>query len=101
MVNVTTFYSPQPLLIDMDYIIIERHLFDALIRGVCECRSILDSALSTICYDRNGWIDNHSAQIILQRSNRTMQSLRSSGKIGYSIIDGKVYVRHVRFSEQY
>lgn len=75
----------------MDYIMIERHLFDALVRGVRECRSILDSALSAICCIRNGWIDNHSALSILQRSNRTMQSLRSSGRIGYSIIDGKVF----------
>ena len=84
-------YSPKNLLIDMDYIMIERHLFDALVRGVRECRSILDSALSAICRTRVGWIDNHSAQTILQRSNRTMQSLRSSGRIGYSIIDGKVF----------
>lgn len=84
-------YSPKNLLIDMDYIMIERHLFDALVRGVRECRSILDSALSAMCCTRLSWIDNHSAQTILQRSNRTMQSLRSSGRIGYSIIDGKVF----------
>lgn len=46
----------------MDYIMIERHLFNALVRGVRECRSILDSALSAICHIRVGWIDNHSAQ---------------------------------------
>lgn len=75
----------------MDYIMIERHLFDALVRGVHECRSLLDTALSATCCNLKGWIDNHSAQTILQRSNRTMQSLRSSGRIGYSIIDGKVF----------
>ena len=91
MVNVTAFYSHTKLLIDMDYIMIERHLFDALVRGVRECRSVLDSALSAACCHRNGWVDNNSAQTILQRSTRTMQSLRSSGRIGYSIIDGKVF----------
>lgn len=75
----------------MDYVMIERHLFDALIRGVRECRSALDAALSAVGYNRNGWVDNSSAQAILQRSTRTMQSLRSSGRIGYSIIDGKVF----------
>ena len=75
----------------MDYIMIERHLFDALVRGVRECRSVLDDALSVVGYHRNGWVDNNSAQAILQRSTRTMQSLRSSGRIGYSIIDGKVF----------
>lgn len=75
----------------MDYIMMERHLFDALIRGVRECRSVLGAALSAISYYRNGWVDNGSAQSILNRSTRTMQSLRSSGRIGYSIIDGKVF----------
>ena len=75
----------------MDYVMIERHLFDALLRGVRECRSAIDAVLSAIGYHRNGWVDNNSAQTILQRSTRTMQSLRSSGRIGYSIIDGKVF----------
>lgn len=30
----------------MDYVMIERHLFDALLRGVRECCSALDAALS-------------------------------------------------------
>lgn len=75
----------------MDYIMIERHMFDALARVVRECRSILDASLTATGCNLKGWIDNHSAQIILQKSNRTMQSLRSSGRIGYSIIDGKVF----------
>ncbi len=75
----------------MDYIMIERSLFDALVRGVRECRSALEKALSGIGFQRSGWVDNTTAQLILQRSTRTMQSLRSSGRIGYSIIDGKVF----------
>lgn len=55
----------------MDYVMIERHLFDALLRGVRECRSALDAALSAVGYHRNGWVDNNSAQAILQRSTRT------------------------------
>lgn len=75
----------------MYYVMIERHLFDALVRGVHECRSVLDTALSAVCPHRICWVDNNSAQVILHRSTRTMQSLRSSGRIGYSIIDGKVF----------
>lgn len=75
----------------MDYIMIERTLFDALVRGVRECRSTLSTALSAIVINRKGWIDNATAQTILQRSTRTMQSLRSSGRIGYSIVEGKVF----------
>lgn len=75
----------------MEFIMIERTLFDALVRGVRECRTTLTAALSAIGITRNGWVDNTSAQSILQRSTRTMQSLRSSGRIGYSIIEGKVF----------
>lgn len=91
MVNVTIYLFTAKPYIDMDYVMIERHLFDALLRGVREYRSALDAALSAVGYHRNGWVDNSSAQAILQRSTRTMQSLRSSGRIGYSIIDGKVF----------
>lgn len=75
----------------MDFIMIERTLFDALVRGVRECRSTLSTALSAIGINRRGWVDNATAQTILQRSTRTMQSLRSSGRIGYSLIEGKVF----------
>ncbi len=75
----------------MDYIMIERSLFDALVRGVRECRSTLEKVLSGIGLHQRGWVDNNTAQLILQRSSRTMQSLRSSGRIGYSIIEGKVF----------
>lgn len=75
----------------MEFIMIERTLYDAPVRGVRECRTTLTSVLSAIGATRNGWVDNASAQSILQRSTRTMQSLRSSGRIGYSIIEGKVF----------
>ncbi len=75
----------------MDYIMIERTMFDALVRGVRECRSTLENALYSIGIRPSGWVDNNTAQLILQRSSRTMQSLRSSGRIGYSIIEGKVF----------
>ena len=75
----------------MDYIMVERSLFDALVRGVREYRSALEKALSAIGCQLSGRVDNHTAQLIIQRSTRTMQSLRSSGRIGYSIVDGEVF----------
>ena len=75
----------------MDYIMTDRTLFDTLVRGVRECRFALEKALSAIGCQRSGWVDNHTAQLILQRSIRTMQSLRSSGRIGYSIVDRTVF----------
>ena len=47
----------------MDYVMIERHLFDALVRGVRECCSALDTALSPVGCHRNGWVDNNSTQV--------------------------------------
>lgn len=40
---------------------------------------------------RQEWIDNHSAQAILYRSQRSMVMLRTEGKIGYTLIEGKVF----------
>ena len=37
------------------------------------------------------WVDNESAQSILKLGLRSMQTMHSSGKIGYSIIDGKFF----------
>ncbi len=70
---------------------IERAVFDAFVRGVRECRSTLEKNLSGIGLRPSGWVDNNTVQLILQRSTRTMQSLRSSGSIGYSIIEGKIF----------
>ncbi len=37
------------------------------------------------------WVDNNVAQSMLRLGTRSLQTMRSSGKIGYSIIDGKVF----------
>ncbi len=46
---------------------IERTMFNALVRGVRECRSTLEKALSGIGLRPSGWVDNNTAQLILQR----------------------------------
>ena len=75
----------------MEYITIERSVFDAMVATLAECRSILGKAIRRLSGNEREWIDNISAQSILRRSQRGMTLLRMEGKIGYSIIEGKVY----------
>lgn len=76
----------------MEYITIERGVYDAMVSTLAECRSILAKAIRHLSgNERQEWIDNISAQSILRRSQRGMTLLRMEGKIGYSIIEGKVY----------
>lgn len=76
----------------MEYVTIERSVYEAMVATLDECRSILGKAIIRLAgNERQEWIDNHSAQLILQRSQRGMTSLRTEGKIGYTIIEGKVY----------
>lgn len=76
----------------MDYVIIERVVYDAILARVDECARGLE-ALMRLYAPKNldDWVDNESAQSILKLGLRSMQTMRSSGKIGYSIIDGKVF----------
>lgn len=76
----------------MEYIRIERSVFDAMLSALTDCRSVLVMALTRLSRnERQEWIDNVSAQGILRRSQRGMTLLRMEGKIGYSVIEGKVY----------
>ncbi len=76
----------------MDYVVIERVVYDAILARVDECARGL-KVLMRLYAPRNldDWVDNESAQSILKLGLRSMQTMRSSGKIGYSIIDGKVF----------
>ena len=76
----------------MDFIKIERRVFEALVSTLNNCHEALLTAISQLSHTpRDEWIDNECARNILCKSNRTMQTLRSSGKIGYSIMEGKVF----------
>lgn len=76
----------------MDYIMIERTVYDAMVAALKECRRMLATALCRLSNNsRQEWIDNHSAQGILRRSQRSMTTLRAEGKIGYTLIEGKVF----------
>ena len=72
---------------------IERTVYDAMVTALKECRKVLATALCRLSYNScQGWIDNHSAQGILRRSQRSMATLRADGKIGYTLIEGKVFL---------
>ena len=76
----------------MEYVRIERSVFDAMLFALADCRSVLVLAVNRLSRsERQEWIDNISAQEILRRSQRGMTALRMEGKIGYSVIEGKVY----------
>lgn len=76
----------------MDYIMIERTVYDAMVVALKECRQMLTTALCRLSHNRRQeWIDNNSTQSILRRSQRSMATLRTDGKIGYTLIEGKVY----------
>ena len=76
----------------MDYVVIERVVYDAILARVDECAGRLE-ALMRLYAPRNldEWVDNDTAQSILRLGLRSLQTMRSSGKIGYSIIDGKAF----------
>lgn len=75
----------------MDYILIERAIFNAIVERITEYSAMLDKIKSRLGRNNFGnWVDNERAQRLLHRGKRSLQTLRSSGKIGYTIIDGKV-----------
>lgn len=43
--------------------------------------------------DEDGWVDSHEVCTFLKISSRTLQRLRSSRAVNYSLIRGKTYYR--------
>lgn len=65
----------------MDYIMIERTVYDAVVVELKECRELSAKSVNRISRnERQEWIDNNSAQGILRRSQRSMVTLRTDGK---------------------
>lgn len=63
-----------------------------MIEALQNCRKALETSISRLHrHVSEEWIDNETAQAILRRNARSMQTLRSDGQIGYTTIDGKVY----------
>ena len=75
----------------MDYILIERAIFNGIVARITEYSAKIELAMGNLgCHPLGNWVDNERAQRLLHRGKRSLQSLRSYGKIGYTIIDGKV-----------
>lgn len=76
----------------MDYIVIERIVFDALVSQISDCAHTVEKFLKLLTpRSLDDWVDNTAAKSMLRLGTRSLQTMRSSGKIGYSIIDGKVF----------
>lgn len=76
----------------MEYITIERAVYDAMVSALKDCHAALHTAISRLSYkSRDEWIDNNTAQAILGKSARSLQNMRASGAIGYSLFNGKVF----------
>lgn len=76
----------------MEYILIEKFIFDSIIARLKDCVSEVSKLKHNFgVKPLDDWIDNQTAQRLLKRGQRTLQTLRSTGKLGYSIIEGKVF----------
>ena len=76
----------------MDYVVIERIAFDAILVQIDECAGTVRILLKMVTpRSLDDWVDNTVAKSMLKLGTRSLQTMRSSGKIGYSIVDGKVF----------
>lgn len=76
----------------MEYILIEKFIFESFVARLKDCASEVAKLKQNFgVKPLDDWIDNQTAQRLLKRSQRTLQTLRSTGKLGYSIIEGKVF----------
>lgn len=76
----------------MEYILIEKYVFEAFVGQLKDCAIEVSRLKQNYgIKPLDDWIDNKTAQRLLNRGQRTLQTLRSTGKLGYSIIEGKVF----------
>lgn len=76
----------------MEYILIEKFIFESIIARLKDCASEVAKLKQNFgVKPLDDWIDNQTAQRLLKRGQRTLQTLRSTGKLGYSIIEDKVF----------
>lgn len=79
-------------IIFMDYVVIERIAFDEILAQIDECAGAVRILLKMVTpRSLDDWVDNTVAKSILKLGTRSLQTMRSSGRIGYSIVDGKVF----------
>ena len=72
---------------------IERTVYDAMVSALYECQELLAKSVNKLSGNtRQEWIDNHSAQAILCRSQRSMADVAYRRENhGYTLIEGKVF----------
>lgn len=76
----------------MEYITIERTVYDAMVSALKDYSAALHTAISRLSHkSRDEWIDNDTAQAILRKTPRSLQNMRATGAIGYSLMNGKVF----------
>lgn len=67
----------------MEYILIEKFIFESIIARLKDCASEVAKLKQNFgVKPLDDWIDNQTAQRLLKRGQRTLQTLRSTGKLG-------------------
>ncbi len=74
----------------MNVITIESEAFKALVDKIESLSQVFDTNQQKVNPDE-AWVDSDDVCLYLKISQRTLQRLRSSGKITYSTIGGKTY----------
>ena len=71
----------------MEYITMECTVYNAMAAALKDCRTALQSAIWRLSYKSR----DNTAQSILCKSQRSLQNMRATGAIGYSLLNGKVF----------
>lgn len=74
----------------MNVITIESEAFQSLVDKIDSLSQLIDGSQQTANPDE-AWVDSDDVCAFLKISQRTLQRLRSSGNITYSILGGKTY----------
>jgi hypothetical protein len=81
----------------MDVITIETQAYKDLVSKINAIAKFVTDNLSDACKeetkDNDGWADAYEVCAFLNISARTLQRLRSSGAVNYSLIRGKTFYR--------
>lgn len=63
----------------MDYVVIERVVYDAILTRVDECAGRLEAPMRLYApRNPDDWVDNNTAQSILKLGLRSLQTMRTS-----------------------
>lgn len=77
----------------MEVIMMEARTYEAMMERFEQFVQKMDALCQRHSGDTKKWLDSQDVCIMLNVSKRTLQSLRNSGKLGYSMIGHKIYYR--------